>query len=153
MKDKSKLTHNDLREFKVDRLQAIPLIKHYSCQYKGMEHYEQIGQSCAMSVNSTVNTIIGSAEYLEGYSLMPDEIHIERLADWFIDNKNYEIPRQALIFYMANFLKKKINEYYRTINKGGVIYSNAIVGNKTALREREKQFKIRKEGGVKILKC
>ena len=153
MKKVKKLSENDLNEIRIDKNEAITLIKHYSCQYKGKEHYDKIGASCAMSVNATVNTTIGSADYLDGFFLMPDEIHVERLADWFIKNKQYECEHHALILYMAHYIKRKINEYYKAINEGGLIYSTAMAGNKEALKRREKLFQQRKNQGVKRIRC
>lgn len=153
MKELNRLSRSDFEEFKVKRSEAIALIKHYSCQYKGKEHYDKLGASCAMSVNATVNTTIGSAEYLDGFFLMPDEIQVERLADWFLNNKEYECDRQALLFYMAHYIKKKINNYYRVINEDGFIYTTAIAGNKETQKERRKQFQLRKSEGVKRIRC
>ncbi|MBE1555487.1 hypothetical protein [Sporosarcina limicola] len=153
MEEGKKLSQNDLIEFKVEKNEARALIKHYSCQYKGQEHYDQLGASCAMLANATVNTIIGSAQYLNGSFLMPDEIQVERVADWFISNKAYECEHYTITFYLAHYIKRKTNALYRAINKGGYSTTLTILGNKAARKEFEKQIQIRKIEGVKSIRC
>lgn len=52
-----------------------------------------------MSATNTVDTVIGSAQYLDEAFLMPyDEIHVERLVDWFIKNREFECERAILTF-------------------------------------------------------
>jgi hypothetical protein len=117
MNETIKLTLDDIQNFKADLVEATKLIKHYAIQYKGQEHYDHLGASCVMSATNTVDTVIGSAQYLDGEFLMPDEIHVERLVDWFKKNREFECDRAILTLYFANYIKRKINALYRSINK------------------------------------
>ncbi|GAQ19132.1 hypothetical protein OPHB3_3091 [Oceanobacillus picturae] len=148
----TRLTQNDLKKLKTDRGEAIKLIKHYAHQYKGKEHFDRIGASCAMSATNTVDTIIGSSQYLNGKFIMPDEIHVENLVDWFMINRDYEAEKFIVLFYTAHYIKKKINNLYRSINKGQLASTLTLLGNKEAREELEKQIKIRKNSGVKLIR-
>lgn len=132
--------------------EAIKLVKHYAIQYKGQEHYEHLGASCIMSATNTVDTLIDSAQYLDRVFLMPDEIHVERLVDWFIKNKGFECNRAILTFYFANYIKRKINALYRSISKNEFTTTLTIIGNKDAIKECKKQCSIRKKLGVKNIR-
>ncbi|MYL47672.1 hypothetical protein GLV94_18695 [Virgibacillus halodenitrificans] len=152
-----RLTQSDLQGLKTNRDEAIKLVKHYAPQYKGKEHFDKLGASCAMSVCNTVDTIIGSSRYLNGNFVMPDEIHIESLGDWFMENKNYECEKFILNFYIASYIKKKINKLYRSINKtesglSGISLSFTIMGYKTSREEFEKQINLRRNMGVKLIR-
>lgn len=103
--------------------------------YEGQEHYDHLGASCVMSATNTVDTVISSAQYLEGAFLMPDEIHVEWLVYWFIKNKDFECNRAILTFYFANYIKRKINALYRSINKDELATTLTIVGSKEAAKE------------------
>jgi hypothetical protein len=93
------------------------LINKYAIQFAGEIPYEHLGASCVMSVVNTVDTIIGASEYLNGKFIMLEQIRVERLASWFIRNKNYDCGKSILTFFIANYIKRKINELYRSINK------------------------------------
>lgn len=149
MNETIKLTPDDIQNIKADIDDATKLIKHYAIQYKGQEHYDHLGASCVMSAT---NTVIGSAQYLDGAFLMPDEIHVERLVDWFIKNKEFECDRAILTFYFANYIKRKINALYRSINKDEFATTLTIMGNKEATKEFNKQCRDRKKLGVKIIR-
>lgn len=146
-----KLTPDDIRDIRTNVDEAIKLIKHYSTQYNSKKHYEHLGASCVMSATNTVDTIIGSAQYLNGAFLMPDEINVERLVDWFIKNRDYECDKAILTFYFANYIKRKINALYRSINKNGFVTTFTIMGNEEASEEFKKQWRERKNQGVKII--
>lgn len=152
MSDAIKLTPEDIQFIKTDMDEAIKLIKYYAIQYKGQEHYVHLGASCVMSATNTVDTVIGSAQYLDGAFLMPDEIHVERLVNWFIRSKNFECDRAILTFYFANYIKRKINALYRSINKDGFSTTLTIMGNKEAWKELKRQSLKRKNQGVKIIR-
>ncbi|MBW3110281.1 hypothetical protein KYJ26_00295 [Bacillus sp. MCCB 382] len=83
---------------------------------------------------------------------MPDEIHVDRLVDWFIKNKEFECDRAILTFYFANYIKRKINALYRSINKDEFATTLTIMGNKEATKEFKKQCRDRKKLGVKIIR-
>ncbi|TQR19924.1 hypothetical protein [Psychrobacillus vulpis] len=84
---------------------------------------------------------------------MLDEIHVERLADWLINNKVYECERHAITFYLANYIKRKIKGLYRDVNNGGFSTTLSILGNKKARKELEKQIRVRKIEGVHLIGC
>lgn len=151
MSESIKLTPDDIHTMKTDLDEATGLIKHYAIQYNGKEHYEHLGASCVMSATNTVDTIIGSAQYLNGAFLMPDEIHVERLADWFLKNRDYECDRAILIFYFANYIKQKVNALYKSINKDEFATTFTIMGNKEESKEFKRQCRERKKQGVKIV--
>ncbi|EGA88430.1 hypothetical protein GPDM_15124 [Planococcus donghaensis MPA1U2] len=152
MNETIKLTPGDIQNIKADIDEATKLIKYYAVQYKGQEHYDHLGASCVMSATNTVDTVIGSAQYLDGAFLMSDEIHVERLVDWFIKNREFECDRAILTFYFANYIKRKINALYRSINKDEFATTLTIMGNKEATKEFKKQCRERKKLGVKIIR-
>lgn len=143
-----KITPDDLRHLQTDRDIAINLIKHYARQYNGGEHYNQLGSSCVMSAVGTINSIINSTQYLSGMFFFPDEIHIERLVDFFLDNQNYDCDKKILTFFMADYLRRKINELYRDIKKN----KWAIMGDERARTEYEKKVFERLEKGLKQIR-
>lgn len=152
-----RLTQEDLKHIKTDEETAIALIKDYAIHYSGKIHYEQLGSSCVMSVVNTVDTVIGSANYLEGYFVMPDQIHVERLVEWFVKNKVYNCDRNVLAFFMANYIKRKINELYRGINRNNDSIREfsttlTIAGNEKARKKYKKEIQQRKEKVVKLIR-
>jgi len=147
-----KLTPEDLQIIKTDMDEAVQLIKHYAIHYQSKEHYSHLGASCVMSATNTVDTIIGSAQYLNGAFIMPDEIHVERLVDWFIKNRNFQCDKAILTFYFANYLKRKTNTLYRSINRSEFATTHTIIGNKEASKELKKQRNKRKKQGVKMIR-
>lgn len=152
MSEAIKLTPEDIQIIKTDMDEAIKLVKHYSVQYEGQEHYDHLGASCVMSATNIVDIVIGSAQYLNGAFLMPDEIHVERLVDWFIKNRDFECDRDILTFYFANYIKRKINAFYRSISKNEFTTTLTIMGNKEVSKEFKKQYRERKKLGVKIIR-
>jgi len=144
MSETIKLTPDDIQNIKTDIDEATKLVKYYAIQYEGQVHYDHLGTSCVMSATNTVDTVIGSAQYLDGAFLMPDEIHVERLVDWFIKNREFESDRAILTFYFANYIKRKINALYRFINKDEFATTLNIMGNKEATKEFKKQCRERK---------
>lgn len=147
-----KLTKDDLKSVETTQEEAIKLIRHYADQYKSKEHYFELGASCTVSVNGTINTIIGSAEYLNGLFIMPDTVNLDKVIDWFMENRDYECNRSTLAFYMGHYLKRKVNSLYREINKGAISCTPAIAGNRVAMKEYKRQLEIRENKGVKIIR-
>lgn len=147
-----KLGTADLNYIKSDVENATSLIKLYSEQYKSKEHYEHLGSSCVMSATNTINTIINSAQYLNGQFLMADEINVEKVVDWFVKNRNFECDTPVLTFYMAHYLKRKINNLYRSISKGEYNTSLTIIGSKTNYKEFKTQCNKRRKIGVKPIR-
>lgn len=152
MGESIKLTPDAIQSIKTDIDDAIQLIEIYAIQYVGKEHYDHLGASCVMSATNTVDTLIGSARYLDGAFIMPDEIHIERLVDWFTVNREYECDRDILTFYFANYIKRKINALYRSINRGEFATTLTIMGNKTASNKFKEHCRYRKKIGVKAIR-
>jgi len=150
MKEVVRLTGEDLLSFQVNREEAIEFIKHYAPQYKSKEHYEELGASCVMSATGTINTVIGSAQYLDGVFIMPDTIDVEKLVIWFMQNRDSDCDYSILTFYIAHFIKRKINEMYKAINKY-ILPSTTIIlmGNARARKEFRKQVADRSKVGVK----
>lgn len=75
----SELSKKDILSIQTDREEAIDMIRHYSSQYNGKEHYEELGASCNVSVNGTIDTIIGSAQYFDGVFIMTGTVDIENM--------------------------------------------------------------------------
>lgn len=138
MEQNRKITSEDLRRIKTEPDIAIPLIREYSKLYLGKIHYDDhLGKSCCVSVNGTINAIINSTIYLEGIFVLPDEIHVAHLADWFIENKPFHGDREILIYYMAFYLKRKVNSFYKDIKQGVMSTSFAVSDNAEARKELE----------------
>jgi hypothetical protein len=126
-------------------------VKHYAAQYTGQKHYDYLGANTVMSATNTVNSVIGSAHYLEEQFIMPDEIHVERLVDWFIENKEYEGDKRILTYYFAHYIKRKIKSFYRSIKKRELATTNTILISKVARKELMKQIRKRYNSGMKLI--
>lgn len=48
-----------------------------------MCHYDEIGNNCTVSVYRTIDTMIGSSNYLEGMFLMHDTVTLDKVANGF----------------------------------------------------------------------
>ncbi|MFC4559388.1 hypothetical protein ACFO3D_14415 [Virgibacillus kekensis] len=151
MKDK-KLTPEDLQDIETSEDIAIPLIRKYASNYSGKVHYSQLGASYGMSVVGTVDTVIGSAEYLDGHFIMPDQINVQKLANWYIENKGSEDKRDAITFFMAEYIKRKINELYRSIKKDSIPYYTTLAVKKESFDKYNEEIQKRKDKGVKIIR-
>lgn len=152
MSNTNTLTTEDLKSFKTTQNNAIRLIKHYSQKYVSKVHYYELGASCVMSATQTINSIISSAAYLKGSFLMPDTVHVEKVVDWFLENKNYECDQEVLTYYMAHYLKRKTNQLYRNINKDATETSILVFGDDKAFKRLEIEMEKRRNQGVKILR-
>lgn len=155
--DKQKLTKEDLKKIETDEETAVALIKQYAIQYSGKDHYEQLGSSCTMSIVNTVDIVIGSAKYLDGHFVMPDQINVERLVYWFVENKDFDSDKDVVTYFMADYIKRKINALYRNIKRNTDTYQErsttiTIAGNKEAHRRYKKEIQKRKEKDVKIIR-
>jgi len=149
---KNFLTFDDLMWIKTNRYEAIALIRYYASQYKGGEHYEQLGATHVMSATKTVDTVIGSAKYLQGMFVMPDEIHVERLVHWLTENRSFTCDNSVLMFYLSSYIKKKINQLYRAINNNEFSTTLTVMGDDVARNELRKELNQRKKEGVKIIR-
>lgn len=148
----TKITQHDIQKIKTQRDNAIEMIKHYAAQYKSKEHYEHLGASCVMSATGTVDTVIGSAQNLDGMFIMPDEIHVERLVDWFVENRDYNCDRAIVTYYFASYIKRKVNSLYRSINKNAWETTFTIWGNKKSINKFKEECIKRRSEGVKIIR-
>lgn len=143
MSGNRKLTEESLRIIETNPQEAIMLVKKYALAYSSKEHYEHLGASCVVSATNTVNTLINSANHLNGSFLAPDEIHIDRLVDWFMKNKEYEIEQEILACYLGHYIKKKIYEFYRSISKDELASSLTILENPMARKGYNQHFVIK----------
>lgn len=155
--DSHKLTQEDLKNIETDEETAVSLIKKYAIQYSGKEHYEQLGSSCTMSIVNTVDTVIGSAKYLDGHFVMPDQINVERLVDWFVENKDFDSDKDVITYFMADYIKRKINALYRIIKRNTdtiqeISTTFTIVGNKEARKRYKKEIQKRRKKDLKIIR-
>lgn len=146
-----KLTEEDLKVFETSQEEAIELIKAYAVKYNSKEHYDILGASCIASATNLINTVTRSTDFLNGKFVMPDQIHVEYLVDWFIENREYNCDRDILLFYMSKYIKRKINKMYRELKNGATPFSLEINGKNT-FKEYEKQLKIRLKKGVKMIR-
>lgn len=101
------LTEDDINRFKMPTEEAIDWFKYYATRYKSKEHYEHLGASYVMSIIGTVNTITKSARYLNGVFIMPDEINVEKVSNWIMEEHNFMCDHDIVTFFMADFIKKK----------------------------------------------
>ncbi|CDI49031.1 hypothetical protein [Clostridium tetani] len=80
----------DLEKLKIGIDTCIKLVKEISANYNNKIHYNELTQSIISSVNSTINSITNSAEYLRGYYLMCDEINPLVLTEYLFEIKKYK---------------------------------------------------------------
>lgn len=80
MGNQIRLTKDDLKAFETSQEKAIKLVRHYA-EYKRQTHSDELGVSCVVSANKTIDTIIGSAEYLDVSFLMPDTVNLDKVVD------------------------------------------------------------------------
>ncbi|MEQ6378055.1 hypothetical protein RZN25_14645 [Bacillaceae bacterium S4-13-56] len=131
----------------MDREKAVQLVKDYASNYKSVLHYNTLGGSCVATATKTIDRIISSASYLERNFIMPDEIDIEKVAEWLMKNRDLDCNQSILTIYLAAYTKKKINRLYRDINKGIMRYTFA-----RNPFDYEKECAKRKEEGIKVIR-
>lgn len=153
----NRLTKEDMDLIETDIETAVVLIKKYAIMYSGKEHYEQLGSSCTMSIVNTVNTVIGSADYLDGHFIMPDQINVERLAEWFVKNKDFDRDTDIITYFMADYIKRKVNQLYRMINRNtenmeDISTTLTIIGYKKTRGKLKREIQMRKKKGFKIIR-
>lgn len=151
MKSNSIIQAEDLRWIQTDKEEAIALVKKYAPKYDSKRHWEALGSSCGMAATKTVGTITKSSKHLKGDYVLPDEIHLERLVEWFLSHNDYDCDHSALTYYFAHFLKKEINRFYRDVNRAAVTFSNFSV-DPTFRRNYKREINKRKKEGVKIIR-
>ncbi|QAS54767.1 hypothetical protein [Halobacillus litoralis] len=127
MKRNNIIQPEDLRWIHTDKEKAIALVKKYAPKYDSKQHWEALGSSCGISATKMVGTITNSSKHLKGDYLLPDEIHLERLVEWFLSHNDYDCDQPTLTYYLAHFLKREINQFYRDVIRGAVSFSNFSV--------------------------
>ncbi|MYL35417.1 hypothetical protein GLW08_21280 [Pontibacillus yanchengensis] len=145
-------TKEDLDYIETTRKEAIKLIKDYKKLYNGKVHYYELGSSCVQAATKTVDTIIDSTNYLEGKFVMPDEIHVERLTEWFMQNRDYQCDPTTLTMYFAKYSMKKVNELYKNIQQGNYGISSYISRNSLTRKQFEEGCRKRYKEGVKQIR-
>ena len=146
-----RLTINDLDCIKASTDESIHLIKIYASQYISKEHYDILGASCVSSVVSTINILIGSSNYLDGHFLFPDQVNVEKLATWFLKNKNFEVDPFVLKCFIGDYLRRKVNEFYKHIKLSNNPHTIYLIGHKRGRADYRKRIKELKKNGAKLI--
>ena len=126
----NKLSKKDIRVFNDSKDLCIDLIKKYAWRYNGQNYFNAIGASVAASVVSNINSITNSTKELQGHFLFPDEINPEKLSEFLIAFRGYEVDKEALTYFISRHLLKEINELYKNIQQGIVYVSQYNHQNK-----------------------
>ena len=125
----------DLENLKTDIDTCINLVKEISANYDSKIHFPILTQSVVSSVNKTVNTIIWSTDYLDGYHIMCDELNPIALTDYLFELRKYEVDKKIVSYYVAFYLKRKINDFYRELKKGNISMGMAMRKDKKGIKK------------------
>lgn len=147
-----KLKKEELEKLKIDVDDCIKLIKEISANYNSRIHYNLLTQSIISSVIRTINSITNSTEYLDGYYLMCDEINPLALTEYLFELKKYEVDKDILSYYIAFYLKKKINSFYKDLKAGHIPIGVAIIQDKKGLKKYYNNCYERANNGLKLLR-
>lgn len=147
-----KLKKDDLEKLKIDIDECIKQVKEISANYDSKIHYNKLTQSTISSVNSTINSIINSTEYLEGYYLMCDEINPLALTEYLIELKNYKVDKDILSYYVSFYLKRRINSFYKDLKVGIVPIGAGVTLDKKGLKKYYNNCYERATNGLKLLR-
>jgi len=147
-------TIEELKEIQDVRDICVPVIKELNVKWNTnkSQYMNNLNDSIRNSINASLRTITYSAEYLDGYCLLPDEIHPERLVDLLIEKREYDADREAILHYAALLLKRRINEFYRNLKKGVMAGGRSMFGNKKHFKEITKKCNERIDQGIKTLR-
>lgn len=147
-----KLGKEDLKKLETDIDYCIKLVKEMSVNYDSKIHYNELTQSVISSVNGIINSITNSTQYLDGYYLMCDEINPLALTEYLIELKQYEVDKEVLSCYVAYYLKRKINSFYKELRLGSIPFGIAMLQDKKGLKEYYNNCNERAANGLKLLR-
>jgi predicted GTPase len=148
----SRLKREGLEKIKTDIDYCIKSVKEISAHYDSKIHYNELTQSVISSVNSTINSITNSTEYLDGYYLMCDEINPIALTEYLFELKQYNVDKDILSYYIAFYLKRKINSFYKDLKTGSIPIGLAIMHDKKGLKKYYNNCYERATNGLKLLR-
>lgn len=148
----TKLKIEDLENLKTDVETCIKLVKEISANYDKKVHYAILTPSITNSVIHTINSICYSTGYLEGYYITCDEIHPVLLTEYLLELKQYNTDKDILSYFVAFYLKRKINSFYTDLKRGSIPMGIAMLHND---KERKKYYNTcyeRATSGLKLLR-
>lgn len=151
---RKQFTIEELEKIQDSREICIPIIKDLNTEWNTNKSYfmSKLNDSIRNSINASLRTITYSTNYLEGYCLLPDEIHPERLVDLLIEKKEYDADRDAILHYAALLLKRRINEFYKYLKKGVLAGGTEMFGNKKHFSVINKKCEERINQGLKTIR-
>lgn len=147
-----KLEKEDLKKLQIDIDYCIKLVKEISANYDSKIHYTELSQSVISSVNRIINSITYSAQYLDGYYLMCDEINPVALTEYLIKLKQYDVDKEVLSYYVAYYLKRKINSFYKELKVGIIPFGLSMLHDKNGMKEYYNDCYERANNGLKLLR-
>lgn len=147
-----KLGKEDLKKLQTDIDYCIKLVKEISANYDSKIHYNELTKSVISSVNRIINSITNSTQYLDGYYLMCDEINPLALTEYLIELKQYEVDKEVLSYYVACYLKRKINSFYKQLRLGNIPFGIDMLQDNKGLKEYYNNCNERATNGLKLLR-
>lgn len=147
-----KIKKERLENLRTDVDTCIKLVKEVSANYDSKIHYKILTQSVISSINNIVNSIICSTEYLDGYYIMCDELHPIKLTDYLFELKQYNVDKEIVTYYVAFYLKRKINEFYRELKEGRISMGIAMLKDKKGIKKYHNNCNERVSNGLKLLR-
>lgn len=146
------LKREELERLKTDVTTCIDLVKKVSANYNSKIHYNELTQSVVSSVNAMINNIVYSSKYLEGYYLMCDEINPITLTEYLLELKQYDVDKHILSYYVAYYLKRKINCFYKELIEGNIPVGLAMLHDKKEMKKYYNNCYERAANGLKLLR-
>lgn len=147
-----RLEKEDLEKLKGDMEYCIKLVKEVSAHYDSKIHYNELTQSVISSVNAIINSMTYSAKYLDGYYLMCDEINPLALTEYLVELRKYDVDKEILSYYVAYYLKRKINNFYKELKMGSIPLGFAMLHDKKGLKKYYNNCYERADSGLKLLR-
>lgn len=111
-----------------------------------------VSLSTAASVRRNISTICYSEKELNGFFILPDELDPDKLTEYFINKKHYIEDRETLYYFVCYSQKRRINSFYRDINKGIMCFGLNTICNKIEFQRLENEIKERLSDNVKIIR-
>lgn len=142
----------DLEKIMTDIDTCIKLVKDISSNYDSKIHYPILGQSVISSINKTINDIVWSTANLNGYYLMCDEIDPIKLTDYLFELRQYDVDKRIASYYVAFYLKRKINEFYKNLKEDRFPMGLAMLNDKKGLKKYYNKCDERVANGLKLLR-